>query len=192
MKRYGNLWNGLLTRRSSVAALVAGAALSMAPSAGGYGLEAIMRLADPQGARAEFQAAEKRVERLVTLRQTNYNRKLAAEKHVHTLEAAYQAGNASYDLLLDARRRLTVAEIAYAEVTLELAGFLSDGQRDRLTHAAKRDAYVAARNQALREWKEAYAAFRQVPQEVLQREGQARERFFELRALVEDSESDGN
>lgn len=48
-----------------------------------------------------------------TLVQTIFNRRLAAERQVKSVEAAYLAGTATFDLLLDAQRRQADAESAY-------------------------------------------------------------------------------
>ncbi|MDX1963258.1 MAG: TolC family protein [Pirellulales bacterium] len=45
--------------------------------------------------------------------QTLFNRRLAAERQVKSVEAAYNAGTATFDLLLDAQRRQADAESAY-------------------------------------------------------------------------------
>lgn len=45
--------------------------------------------------------------------QTNFNRRLAAETEVATVEASYLAGRVTLDLLLDAQRRRAEAESAY-------------------------------------------------------------------------------
>ena len=47
------------------------------------------------------------------LSQTNFNRRVAAEKEVQAVDAAYQADRVTLDLLLDAQRRRAEAESAY-------------------------------------------------------------------------------
>ncbi|HEY3392500.1 MAG TPA: TolC family protein [Lacipirellulaceae bacterium] len=47
------------------------------------------------------------------LTQTNFNRRVAAEAEVVAVEAAYEVGSATLDLLLDAQRRRAEAESAY-------------------------------------------------------------------------------
>ena len=47
------------------------------------------------------------------LSQTNFNRRVAAEKEVQAVEAAYEADRVTLDLLLDAQRRRAEAESAY-------------------------------------------------------------------------------
>ncbi len=44
---------------------------------------------------------------------TTFNRRVAAAKQVEAVKAAYEAGTATLDMLLDAQRRLADAEIAY-------------------------------------------------------------------------------
>jgi hypothetical protein len=48
-----------------------------------------------------------------TLVQTIFNRRLAAERQVRSVQAAYDNGTATFDLLLDAQRRQADAESAY-------------------------------------------------------------------------------
>jgi outer membrane protein TolC len=47
------------------------------------------------------------------LTQTNFNRRVAAEKEVQAVQASYEADRATLDLLLDAQRRRAEAESAY-------------------------------------------------------------------------------
>jgi len=48
-----------------------------------------------------------------SLAQTNFNWRVAAEKQVQAVEAAYEAGTVTLDVLLDAQQRRSDAEIAY-------------------------------------------------------------------------------
>jgi outer membrane protein TolC len=48
-----------------------------------------------------------------SLSQTNFNRRVASEKEVQAVDAAYQADRVTFDLLLDAQRRRAEAESAY-------------------------------------------------------------------------------
>ncbi len=48
-----------------------------------------------------------------TLAQTNFNRRVAAEQQVQAVQAAYEAGTVTLDLLLEAQRRRADAETAY-------------------------------------------------------------------------------
>ena len=48
-----------------------------------------------------------------TLAQTNFNRRVAAEQQVEAVQAAYEAGTVTLDLLLEAQRRRSDAEAAY-------------------------------------------------------------------------------
>ncbi|MCA9240505.1 MAG: TolC family protein, partial [Planctomycetales bacterium] len=48
-----------------------------------------------------------------TLTQTNFNRRVAAEREVEAVQAVYDAGRVTLDLLLDAQRRRAEAESAY-------------------------------------------------------------------------------
>ncbi len=53
------------------------------------------------------------VQLFYTTSQTNFNRRVAAEKEVNAVEAALQADKVTLDLLLDAQRRRSDAETAY-------------------------------------------------------------------------------
>ena len=57
--------------------------------------------------------AVRELEGLFVLTQTNFNRWASAKKQVEAVQAAYKAGTATLDLLLDAQRRLADAEIEY-------------------------------------------------------------------------------
>src|SRR4029078_5364567 len=48
-----------------------------------------------------------------SLTQTNFNRRVAAEREVEAVNSAYEAGQTTLDLLLDAQRRRADAEVAY-------------------------------------------------------------------------------
>jgi outer membrane protein TolC len=53
------------------------------------------------------------VDNFYGLSQTNFNRRVASEKEVQAVDAAYQADRVTLDLLLDAQRRRAEAESAY-------------------------------------------------------------------------------
>jgi hypothetical protein len=53
------------------------------------------------------------VDRTYALSQTNFNRRVAAERNVEAVKAAYETGTVTLDLLLDAQRRLADAEVSY-------------------------------------------------------------------------------
>jgi hypothetical protein len=54
-----------------------------------------------------------------TLTQTNFNRRVAAEKQVEAVQSAYEAGTVTLDLLLEAQRRRADAEAAYYRVLVD-------------------------------------------------------------------------
>jgi hypothetical protein len=53
------------------------------------------------------------LDRNYQMSRTNFNRRVAAAKQVEAVEASYEGGTATLDMLLDAQRRLADAEIAY-------------------------------------------------------------------------------
>lgn len=57
--------------------------------------------------------AIRKLERFYTLSQTNFNRRIAAQKQVDAVRAAYETETVTLDLLLDAQRRLAEAESQY-------------------------------------------------------------------------------
>ena len=57
--------------------------------------------------------AVRNVDTNFALSQTNFNRRVAAEKQVEAVEAAYEAGTVTLDQLLDAQRRRAEAESSY-------------------------------------------------------------------------------
>jgi outer membrane protein TolC len=58
--------------------------------------------------------AARNVDTNFALSQTNFNRRVAAERQVEAVQAAYDAGTVTLDQLLDAQRRRADAESAYA------------------------------------------------------------------------------
>jgi outer membrane protein TolC len=58
--------------------------------------------------------AVRNVDTNFALTQTNFNRRVAAERQVEAVQAAYDAGTVTLDQLLDAQRRRAEAESAYA------------------------------------------------------------------------------
>jgi outer membrane protein TolC len=57
--------------------------------------------------------AARNVDRYYGLSQTNFNRRVAAERNVDAVKAAYDTGTVTLDLVLDAQRRLADAESSY-------------------------------------------------------------------------------
>lgn len=57
--------------------------------------------------------AVRNVDRYYGLAQTNFNRRVAAERNVDAVKAAYDTGTVTLDLVLDAQRRLADAENSY-------------------------------------------------------------------------------
>lgn len=57
--------------------------------------------------------AMRNVDRYYGLSQTNFNRRVAAERNVEAVKAAYETGTVTLDLVLDAQRRLADAESSY-------------------------------------------------------------------------------
>ncbi|MDT8280509.1 MAG: hypothetical protein RQ806_08190, partial [Erythrobacter sp.] len=55
------------------------------------------------------------------LSRTNFNGRIAAKKEVESVEAAYDNGTVTLDLLLQAQRRLAEAEIAFQKTRAGLA-----------------------------------------------------------------------
>jgi hypothetical protein len=53
------------------------------------------------------------------LAQTNFNRRVAAERQVEAVQAAYDAGTVTLDQLLDAQRRRAEAESSYARAIVD-------------------------------------------------------------------------
>src|SRR3989304_1807714 len=53
------------------------------------------------------------------LSQTNFNRRIAAQRQVEAVSAAYETGTITFDVLLDSQRRLAQAESAYYASVVE-------------------------------------------------------------------------
>lgn len=61
----------------------------------------------------QLTSAVRDMDRYYRATETNFNRRVAAERQVKAVETAYDTGSVSFDLLLDAQRRLSDAERAY-------------------------------------------------------------------------------
>jgi hypothetical protein len=59
------------------------------------------------------------------LSQTNFNRRVAAERQVEAVQAAYDAGTVTLDQLLDAQRRRAEAESSYARAIVDYTRSIS-------------------------------------------------------------------
>ena len=63
--------------------------------------------------------AVRNVDTNFALAQTNFNRRVAAERQVEAVQAAYDAGTVTLDQLLDAQRRRAEAESSYARAVVD-------------------------------------------------------------------------
>ena len=63
--------------------------------------------------------AARNVDTNFALSQTNFNRRVAAERQVEAVQAAYDAGTVTLDQLLDAQRRRAEAESSYARAIVD-------------------------------------------------------------------------
>jgi beta-lactamase regulating signal transducer with metallopeptidase domain len=128
-----------------------------------------------------------RLERRLRLRETHMNRKIAAQRQVEALEAAYDAGTATLDILLDAQRRLCDAEIAYYQSTLDIAGSTSEspeGKEILLLLTLKSEA--KARSSALQTWRKVHALYKaQAKGGEADKEAQAREQYYFYKGRIE-------
>ena len=61
----------------------------------------------------QLSEAIRNVDRYYALSQTQFNRRVAAERNVEAVKAAYDTGTVTLDLVLDAQRRLADAESSY-------------------------------------------------------------------------------
>jgi hypothetical protein len=126
------------------------------------------------------------IQNAISLYTTNYNRKIAAEKQVEAVEAAYDAGTVTFDLLMDAQRRELDAHNAYAESLLDvdrLAGGLGI-EMERIYALLNLEAAKQARARALRAWQKVHGKFVQGQADV-KLEAVAREQYFLFRKAVE-------
>ncbi|MBN2293137.1 MAG: TolC family protein [Pirellulales bacterium] len=67
----------------------------------------------------QLTAAIRDLDRGIVLSRTNFNGRIAAKKEVESVEAAYDNGTVTLDLLLQAQRRLAEAEIAFYRSIIE-------------------------------------------------------------------------
>lgn len=70
--------------------------------------------------------AMRNVDRYYALSQTNFNRRVAAERNVDAIKAAYETGTVTLDLVLDAQRRLADAESSYYRSLVDYALAIRD------------------------------------------------------------------
>ena len=63
--------------------------------------------------------AVRNVDTNFALTQTNFNRRVASERQVEAVQAAYDAGTVTFDQLLDAQRRRAEAESSYARALVD-------------------------------------------------------------------------
>ena len=69
--------------------------------------------------------AVRNVDTNFALAQTNFNRRVAAERQVEAVQAAYDAGTVTLDQLLDAQRRRAEAESSYARAIVDYTRSIS-------------------------------------------------------------------
>ncbi len=69
--------------------------------------------------------AVRNVDTNFALAQTNFNRRVAAERQVEAVQAAYDAGTVTLDQLLDAQRRRAEAESSYARAVVDYTRSIS-------------------------------------------------------------------
>jgi len=69
--------------------------------------------------------AVRNVDTNFALSQTNFNRRVAAERQVEAVQAAYDAGTVTLDQLLDAQRRRAEAESSYARAIVDYTRSIS-------------------------------------------------------------------
>ncbi|MFM7206542.1 MAG: TolC family protein [Planctomycetaceae bacterium] len=69
--------------------------------------------------------AARNVDTNFALAQTNFNRRVAAERQVEAVQAAYEANTVTFDQLLDAQRRRAEAESAYYRALVDYSRSIS-------------------------------------------------------------------
>lgn len=102
------------------------------------------------------------VDRAYTIVETNLNRRLAARQQLESTQAAFDADNATLDLLLEAQRRVAEADVAYYRSLVEYAVASKNVQFEKGTLLDYNEVYLeegpwphkayhdAARREALR------------------------------------------
>ncbi len=73
------------------------------------------------------------VDRAYTLVETNLNRRLAAREQLSAVQAAFDADNATLDLLLEGQRRLAEADVSYYRALVEYALSVKNVQLEKGT-----------------------------------------------------------
>jgi beta-lactamase regulating signal transducer with metallopeptidase domain len=91
------------------------------------------------------------------LRETSFNRLIAAQRQVKSVDAAYENGTVTLDLLLDAQRKLVDADIAYARASLELNDPNMSATSHRTLQLLTLKALKKGRQSALATWKKVHA-----------------------------------
>jgi beta-lactamase regulating signal transducer with metallopeptidase domain len=129
------------------------------------------------------------LERRLLLRQTNLNRKIAAQQQIESVQSLFETGLVTLDLLLDAHQRLSDAEIAYYKSTVDIAGPISDtpeGKRILLLLTLK--SLQEARGRALETWRKVHALMEEGGKGgEADKEAQAREQYYYYKGRVEET-----
>ena len=115
-----------------------------------------------------------------------FNRKIAAEKQVEAVEAAFDAGTVTLDLVMDAQRRELDANYAYAQSLLDvdrLVGGL-DSEMEWIHAWFKLTAAKQARDKALRLWQKVHKQF-VLGKDDGKLDAVAREQYFFFRKSVQ-------
>ena len=127
------------------------------------------------------------VDRQVQLRETNFNRLIAARANVEAVDQAYKRDKVTIDKLLDAQRRAAVAEMDFAQTAIDLASS-SFEERNRLLATLRLEIYVSAMNKAMQTWRDV-KALHDAGQRggEAEKEAQAREQYFLFRTTAEEA-----
>jgi beta-lactamase regulating signal transducer with metallopeptidase domain len=134
---------------------------------------------DPEKLLAEFRMT---AERNIKLVETNYARRVAAERQLEAVKAAYEAETVTLDQVLEAQRRWTETRISYARTVSDLAT-VPAAQREYVFALACLKASNDALNDAKQIWKKVHAAYVAGSEGgEAKEEAQAREQYLQFKA----------
>jgi hypothetical protein len=130
---------------------------------------------------AEFR---KSAELNIKLAATNDARRVAAQRQLDAVEAAYEAETVTLDQVLDAQRRLAETRCSYARVVSDLA--TDPAQREYVRALASLTASNEALRDAKRIWKKVHAAYVVGSKGgEAKEEAQAREQYFQFKTQTQ-------
>lgn len=149
---------------------------------------------DVQGMRMWNSSLKSDLETNMSLCATNHNRMIAAQKQVEAVQAAWNAGTVTLDLLLESQRREVDAKCAYARTIADLSNVTGDktavAANERRYQLIDLKSRKEGRDKAVQLWKDIHAlAVAGKKGGEADKEAAAREQYFFFRSEVETAQA---